>query len=186
MVKYDVSLSNPEMGGAEKFTVAWKVTSNDGKKVKFKVTSGASGERWADEEDVEIDLLKLSKCRSYKDVIQIALEQEDMPKELKRFMRRVIEDVDFKITAGSTSRATVSVAGSSFNCTVVPYTATVNVGNTSFSVRDIKTWTSRKVPLNGIVKAEWETSFPLFDDDRGRETATAGVTITLSEYSSNR
>ena len=184
-VKYEVAVSNP--GGTEKFHVEQKVISNDGKKVKIRttITNPFGGE---EEHEEEIDLSKWSKCRSYKDMIELALDElEEMPKEMKEIAKKVLEKSDLKVTTGKKSRSTMSVAGSSFNCAVVPYNISASYDNVSFSVQDIRTWTAKNVPLGGLVKAEWEISFPYFDWRKDKvTTGNIGITITLSEYSSSR
>ena len=203
-VKYDIAISTN--GEVEKGTFAYKVISNDGKKIKVKTMDTPPGGSRENEREIEVDLSKLLKCRSYVDFIQYVIEQGDVPIEMKQFLERVVRDVDVKIKGGSTGKATVSMAGSSFSCIVTPYIVTANVGSTSFSIRDIMIWTSPKVPITGVVKAEWETTFPILgnypyhkgynilDDYRNRTSSpsfvktsmTVGITVTLTEYSSSR
>ena len=211
-VKYDISAS--VAGDTQKMSVAYRVISNDGKKIRFRVTTTTP---WGPEEtdEVEYDFSKSEEENSMS-ILKQTLEKQrremlkqrremqiqqgrrfprgNIPQEefmesieimeglefVESFMENmesVMKNIDVKSETGKTSRGTISVAGRSFNCVITPYTYAIAVGNITLSVRDIKVWYSKGVPVTGTVKLEWETTVPT-----PKGIATLSVTTTLTEF----
>jgi len=190
-VKYETTIVSPD-GDTEKGTATYKVVSKEGKKIRLQITMdirpnrfeppdvsrpGESRPRKTESHEVEIDLSK-----SPKELIQSLLEHPEIPKGPRDFMK----NVDVAIKRGRTSRGTMSVAGEKFNCAITSSTFTIAVGNIAVTIRDVKEWTSEKVPVFGSVKMEWQTTVPipidLNDVDSGVKMKTFSITTTLVEY----
>ena len=184
-VKYETTIMSPE-GNMEKGNVTYRVVSKDGKKIRLQITMdtginrfgpGGGRPQGTQSHEVEIDLSK-----SPKELIQSLLEQPEIPRGPRDFMK----NVDLAIKRGRTSRGAMSVAGEKFNCAITSYTFTMTVGNIAVTIRDFKEWTSEKVPVFGSVKMEWQTTVPmpinLNDVDSGVKMKTFSITTTLVEY----
>lgn len=169
--EYELTMSAPE-SDTERVKFKVEVMSNDGKRVRLQATTDGPSRRGAEKTDIEIDLSK-SDEEMMKSMLGMDMSV-DMPIDVKN----ILDKIKFDIKKGRKSRETLSIAGQSFNCFVIPYTIDVTVGNVTITVRDIKEWTSKTAPVGGIVRTEYRTEFPT---PNGR-TETFSISISLTSF----
>jgi hypothetical protein len=173
-VKYDGSVSLVGMT-TKTGAITYKVLANDGKKIKLQITNTYPG-LGKEKSEVEFDIPKSQK--EYMQSIQKFLHMEGTT------------GMNLNVEKGKTSRGTVSASGQEFKCTIIPYTVTVTIDNISTTVRNIKVWTSPKVPVAGIAKIEWGNALPMPEEDEDDEikfeTKTFSLSGTLSGFHSNK
>ena len=176
-VKYDVTISTD--GNTAKGMVECRVLTKEGKKVKLRITSMPPGRyenaRYGVDPTPEIQELEVDLSKPQTEIIRSIQQQLGIHGSMMR-------DVDVKVKRGAMGKGTMSVAGQIFNCVIAPYTVTVTNGNVAVSIRDIKEWGSKKVPVTGLVKLEWQTSAPIPSTMIGYGTGTFGIAMTLTEF----
>ena len=166
-VEYETIVSTP-MGEISRATQRYEVLSNNRRMVRLRVTTTIPPMfPWAstqtDVTEFEIDLSK-SDEQIFLDMIAQTITQgaraggASVPFDVGSFLNEV---VDVEVNKGKRTRETLSVAGETFRCTVTPYTISISVDSITLTVRDIKEWFSRRVPVFGMVQAEFRVSVPV-------------------------
>jgi hypothetical protein len=174
--EYEIAISVPGGGSADRQRFRIEVMSNDGRRVRLQTTvfNAPVFDRGRDvKTDFEIDLSQ-SEVEIARSMLKSMPADTPMPFEVRDF----IDSIKLDIKRDRSTRETLSIAGASFNCIVTPHTIGATIGNITFTARDIKVWHSRTAPVDGMVRAEFRTTVP---GPTGRiETLT--ITIALTSF----
>ncbi|MDR3108474.1 MAG: GYF domain-containing protein [Planctomycetaceae bacterium] len=175
MVKYKVT------AWGDNSVVTYKVIQNDGDKVK--IEQKVEGRNVLDSNELRFGGLRPEGLRSRSEVEEINLKsQKEFIQSLLKVPGISGDKIDVKFKREATNRGEVAVAGSRLNCVVTSYTATATVGNMTVSFKNIKEWTSKEIPMGGVVKWEWQTTVPHFGE--GGNEKSVSIEIMLTDFSS--
>jgi len=184
--EYEIAISAPGGGTAERQRFRIEVMSNDGRRVRLQTTmfnvyvpvfNQRTGRTEMEMQDVRSDI-EIDLSQSEEEIARSMLKSMPTGIPMAYMVQDFIDNIELDIKRGRTTRETLSIAGASFSCIVTPHTISATIGNITFTARDIRVWYSRTAPVDGMVRAEFRTTVP---GPTGRmETLT--ITISLTSF----
>jgi len=166
-VRYDVETRENDRTYKEKESLLIDVVSNDGKKIKLKVSDPKDSSAF--------------RNSPFAEAIEIDLSNANSPEKILAWLNQCPITVNGKkliqIKKGKSVKETIQVAETSFNCVIAHITATLTGSNGETFTIIVKLWESKTAPVGGLVKAEWEARMI-----SKTSTETRSVTVTLANF----